>query len=443
MNAETSLTAPRAKRPIWHDRAAWMRHADICAGLTAAALPWSTSLVAIFAVLFALALIPTFDIKAFGRMFRRPVAFLPLGLFALAVVGTLWASDIAWSARLRGVSPAAKLLVLPLLLYHFERSSRGVFVLAAFFVSCAVLMLLSWLEFLDPRFVLNPAKALGVPVKNYIAQSQEFALCAFAGAGVAILLLRDRRKLLGTAMMVLAAAFLTNMLFIVSSRTVLVCIPVLLVLLATFMLKQFGAKAVAALLAGFVAIAALAWIASPSLQTRATSGFEEYQSYEEHNAPTSAGKRLEFWRKSINFIERSPLWGHGTGATKTLFERDAVGKTGASAEIIDNPHNQTLNVAVQWGLLGVLVLYGMWLAHFLLFRKDTYTVAGWIGLVAVVENVVSSLFNSHIFDFTEGWAYVLAVAVAGGMILQRRNEVDSGPAVGRADIASMTQAGMT
>src|SRR5207249_528145 len=34
-----------------------------------------------------------------------------------------------------------------------------------------------------------------------------------------------------------------------------------------------------------------------------------------------------------------------------------------------------------------------------------------IGLIVVVQNVVSSLFNSHLFDFTEGWAYVWGVGV--------------------------------
>ena len=36
----------------------------------------------------------------------------------------------------------------------------------------------------------------------------------------------------------------------------------------------------------------------------------------------------------------------------------------------------------------------------------------------VVQNVVSSLFNSHLFDFTQGWAYVIGVGIAGGMVLR-------------------------
>jgi len=37
-----------------------------------------------------------------------------------------------------------------------------------------------------------------------------------------------------------------------------------------------------------------------------------------------------------------------------------------------------------------------------------------------VQNIFTSLFNSHLFDFHEGWMYVLGVGVAGGMTLRAR-----------------------
>jgi hypothetical protein len=46
----------------------------------------------------------------------------------------------------------------------------------------------------------------------------------------------------------------------------------------------------------------------------------------------------------------------------------------------------------------------------------------WIGLLVVVQNIFTSLFNSHLFDFHEGWMYVLGVGVAGGMTLAARSE---------------------
>jgi O-antigen ligase len=95
-----------------------------------------------------------------------------------------------------------------------------------------------------------------------------------------------------------------------------------------------------------------------------------------------------------------------------------VGRTGASSVATVNPHNQIFAVAIQLGLLGAAVLVAMWAAHFPLFCGCGQ--AAWIGMVVVVENVVSSLVNSDLFDFSQGWLYVFGVGVAGGIRLRER-----------------------
>lgn len=68
----------------------------------------------------------------------------------------------------------------------------------------------------------------------------------------------------------------------------------------------------------------------------------------------------------------------------------------------------------------------MWWCHLLLFRGDGLVAS--IGLLMVVQNIVTSLFNSHLFDFHEGWMYVLGVGVAGGMTLAaKRHHAPAGP----------------
>jgi len=77
-----------------------------------------------------------------------------------------------------------------------------------------------------------------------------------------------------------------------------------------------------------------------------------------------------------------------------------------------------LAVAIQIGLVGAAVLWAMWIAHLLLFHGSG--LVEWVGLVIVVQNIVGSLFNSHLFDFDQGWVYVLGVGIAGGMTLKKR-----------------------
>jgi O-antigen ligase len=401
----------------WHDPAAWATAVDIFAILTAVSLPWSTTLVAIFAAALLVSMAPFLDFRAFLQSLKRPICAMPLALFALAAVGMLW-SDSPWGARLYAVGPTAKLLMLPVVLYHFERSARGVQVLIAFLVSCVLLMMMSWIVAFDPRLALKSGAYYGVSVKNYIDQSQEFALCAVVLAYPVIMLLRKKRTWLAALLIAISISFVVNMMFVVVSRTALVTMPIMLAVFAVLHLRW---RSILAIFCVTIVFAALAWSTSSHLRQTTESFLRDCWLYEEQNAPTSAGLRLEYWKKSLRFFVAAPIFGHGTGSIHGLFEEAAINQSGAAADVIGNPHNQTLNVAIQWGAIGVGVLYAMWLVHLLLFRGEG--LAAWIGLMVVVQNIFTSLFNSHIFDFNEGWMYVLGVAIAGGMALRESRRV--------------------
>jgi O-antigen ligase len=45
----------------------------------------------------------------------------------------------------------------------------------------------------------------------------------------------------------------------------------------------------------------------------------------------------------------------------------------------------------------------------------------------VIENVISSLSSSHLFDFVHGWLYVLGVGIVGGMINCDRSSINAPP----------------
>jgi O-antigen ligase len=408
----------------WRDPAARILNLDLLAVLLAILLPWTTSGVAILGAVWCIALLPTLDLRALFRFLRQPVAWLPIALCALAIVGTLW-SDAEWGARGYALTPLGKMLVLPLLLYHFQRTTRGLWVFVAFLASCTLLMAMSWLVTFFPGLTLRPEASYGVPVKNYIAQSQEFALCAVALAYPVITLLRAGKKWPAIILVAIALLFVINMVFVTVSRTAMVTIPVMLAVFALLHLKW---RTNLVIFLAAIVLAGLAWASSPRLQTTTETFFKDYDLYKQLDEPTSIGIRLEFLKKSLRFFAEAPVIGHGTGSTRGLFKKAASDHIGdqyavgdkifASAQVIGNPHNQTLNVAVQWGIVGVIVLYAMWLYHLLLFRGED--LVAWIGLTVVVQNFSTSLFNSHLFDFHEGWMYVLGVGVAGGMVLGAR-----------------------
>ena len=397
-------------------RATWIALADAAAILLALSLPWSTTLVAVLAVLMLIVLVPFLDVEALLQSSRRPASVVAIALFVLAVVGTLW-SPAPWAERFHGIGPVLKLLMLPLLFYHFERSERGRWIFIAFLVSCVLLSVMSWIVAFHPDLSLKPRfnAAHGIFVKDYIDQSQEFTLCVMALAYPIIALVRARKVRLALPLCAIALTLLANMMFVIVSRTALVTMPIMA---AVFGLLHLRWRTNLMILAASIAVVAAAWAVSPQFDVALERFSQDYRFYKK-GIPSSTAERLEYWTNALTFLADAPLIGNGTGSTKQLYEQAARSpEWGVGIRVFPNPHNQTLAVAIQWGVLGIAALYAMWLVHLLMFRGDGF--ANWIGLLVVVQNIFTSLFNSHIFDFHEGWMYVLGVGVAGGMVLKAR-----------------------
>lgn len=385
--------------------------------IAAAALPWSTSVASSCGLAFLIGFLTTVKPAEFVRSLKHPASLVTLVLCLVALLGVLWAVEISWPERLRGLTPMGKFLGIPIFIYYFSQSDRGRYVFLAFVASCSVLMLYSWVVLFWPGLSIHyKSDQPGVPVKNYIDQSQGFVFCAFALAAVAVETWHRRQHAIAVSAAIIAAALLANLAFVNVSRTALVYSPVLAVLFAYRYIerRQFWI-ACPALLAALACL----WAISPNLQHKVSAAFTEYRTPNTERGSTSVGQRLELWNKSIEFFKAAPIIGHGTGTTKTLFVRAFSGQTSLPTGVMGNPHNQTLFFAIQWGLVGVLALYAMWIVHLLTFRGEG--LIAWIGLVAVVQNVLSSLFNSHLSDFYQGWLYVLAVGIAAGTISKAAN----------------------
>jgi O-antigen ligase len=356
--------------------------------------------------------VPTIDVAALRREVLSAAGGLPLLLWALGAIGMLWA-DVSWSERIGGLSGFHKLLIVPLLLAQFRRSGQAKWAFLGFLVSAAVLLVVSWVLVLAPDLTWRGRWNPGVPVKDYIFQSAIFAACGFALIGLAAELWRSRARL-ALVLVLAAAAFIANILYVVTARTTLV---VMAVLLPLFGLRQFGWKgALGAILMGS-ALAGVAWASSPYLRWRVSLAIEQVRTFGNADVNTPVGLRLEYWKRSSAFIAEAPVIGHGTGTISKLFLREMTPGS-ISALLTDNPHSQILTVMIQLGLIGALALVAMWIAHLALFCDRT--LVAWFGLVVVVQNVVGSVFNSYLFDFSQGWFYVVGVGICGGMVLHGR-----------------------
>jgi O-antigen ligase len=400
---------------VRYDRAQWRPVADWLAVAIAVAIPWSTSLAYILIGVWLIVLIPATEPEEWRDVLKHPAAWLPVALPALAFVGMAWATGVGWSDRIDGFASFAKLLAIPALMVQFRKSQRAQWVLIAFLVSCSLVLLVSWIMvFTGMKPITKGATSYGVPVRDYIVQSQEFILCAVGLIYLVYMRLRERRFGLALALAALAVLFLVNVTLVAPSRTGLVTVPVLLVILVVA-LCRWQVSIVAACL--IVAAAAAAFVYSPKIQGRLVAIVTEVQQSRTQQTTTSAGARYDFWTTGIGIVARAPVIGHGTGSVHDTFIRVAA-ERGSRKPATTNPHNQTLTVAIQLGFAGTLLLFAIWLSHALLFRGGG--LAEWVGLAVVAQNVIGSLFNNHLFDFTQAWIYMFGVGVAGGMVLSQR-----------------------
>jgi O-antigen ligase len=396
------------------DRGFLQRLADWLAVGVALALPWSTSATSIFIVAWLLAVLPTLDMAAIRRELATPAGGLPVLLWCFGLIGMLWA-DVDWVARYRGLDSFNRLLLLPLLLAQFRRSENGIRVICGFLVSEATVLVVSYILILTPGLTWR-GHVTGVPVHDDIYQGSAFLVCAFGALGYAAYQGRKSRTT-ALAFVAIAALFIANFAFAVVSRIALLAALVLILVLGW---RLFRWRGIFAACIAAIAIGGALWTATPSLRARVHASFDEIQQYRAKNEITSIGLHAAFFQESLEIMASAPLLGHGTGTIAEEFRRVTAGGSGAGAVAADNPHNQTFAVAIQIGIVGALVLWAMWIAHILLFRGEG--LAAWIGPVVVVENIVSSMAHSHLFDFTNGWLYVFGVGVLGGMAQRERGE---------------------
>lgn len=365
-------------------------------------------------MLWLFAALPSLDLAAIKRELLTPAGGLPVVLWGLATLGLFWA-DVSWTERLGGYSAFHRLLAIPLLLAQFRRSEHGMRVLLGFFASVAGVLLLSWVLVLFPGLPWRSGE-YGVPVKDYILQSGNFLICTFVLLELAIDDSRVGRWRSVAVLVALAVVFVADIVFVATGRTALLVAPVLALLLGW---RQFRWKGLvgAALLCCIVG--GTAALESPYLKSRLATSVDEVQAFQKSDALNSTSAHLQFLKESLSFVASAPIIGHGTGSIAAQFRKSAAGKTGAAGIASVNPHDQILAIGIQLGIVGIAVLIAMWLAHLMLFRGIGLT--AWIGLVVVVQNVVSSLVNSHLFDFTQAWIYIFGVGVAGGMALRERD----------------------
>jgi O-antigen ligase len=227
------------------------------------------------------------------------------------------------------------------------------------------------------------------------------------------------RRFFATAWSLACLLALINVVLMVQGRTGYV-------VLAAFIALIFGMRAgwkgimVACLVVSFSAFAIYEFSNSTRQRVNLTlNELSQWQSDKPVTDGNSIGYRMEFFTNSLALIDKRPLLGSGLGSFPAEYKQHVEG-TGRNPT--ENPHNDTLLLAVQAGIPSVLLfLYLLIRLGFaarnsvsLQLRVLAPALALWIG--------VGGIFNALLIDHAESLLFALFLGLIAAGTLHAKNE---------------------
>ncbi|WP_423371348.1 O-antigen ligase family protein [Burkholderia sp. LMG 32019] len=382
-------------------------------------VPVSTALTNVFCGLFAAALVisPEFwrDLRSFVTDQASLAALLILAALAVSVAYTVAPHDKAWN----WVAKYDKLLLLPFAVLAFRHSNWAPIVQRCWFGTLCVILLLSTTNYLGLT-AIGPAHATQLPLsrawvfKNHIAAGMFGALLFYQAADLA---LSARTTLSRVACAAIAAWSLVNVFVMLQGRTgqVIALLLIFVVAVRFVLLLRRRSALRAGLVAGVFVLAGIALVVAACTvhNGRLVKVVSEVQQYRQSDAATSTGLRLEWYKKGLELYRQRPVIGYGAGGLEFEFEKLTAGKTAAEGQLTSNPHNEYLLMAVQLGMLGLLLFINLIVqiarGSRALDPRSRHLLLAWLAIFAI-----GSLANSLLLDFAEGHLIVLLAGILLG-----------------------------
>ncbi len=368
----------------------------------AASIPVSTALDNVLLVVTLAAWALSGRIVETLRFTLRYKALLcPIILFGLLALGTLYGASPLREANSH-LWKYADLLFIPIFALAFRHPDTRIKALHAFAITLAVIVVLSCLLRVGimPKLPFFVSDGIAPTVfKLKVTHSILVAFSAFLFAWLGSNAANPRLRLMWYAFALLAAI---NVLFVVKGATGYVILAALFLLWGGERISRRNALRAILLMAGIAT--ALILIPGP-FQDRVFLTHTEIQNWHPDSpatVSTSAGLRLEFYKNTLDIIAAHPLTGVGTGGFPQAYARQVKD---SGRFLTHNPHNEFLNVAVQIGFMGMLILIAMFWLQWRNAPKLPTPMEQSLARALVLTLVAGCMVNSLLLDHAEGLFY--------------------------------------
>lgn len=366
---------------------------------TAFALPISTVLTQIF--FFSTILCGVFSAnwqKAIFQIKHNRVMLMFLVFFAMFLLGLFYTSA-SFSDAMHTLGKYEKFFFAIFLFPILADSKVRKYAIYTFLSAVMITLVLSFLKFFaNVGFLDKPAIDSGV-FKDYIATG---FLMAFSAYCFGMLWFNEVKPRWLFAVLFLLCIF--DVFFISQGRTAYVVSSALLFLLFWQHLKWKGIV-YAALISLLLMAGAMHF--SHNFQDRIQRISGDISHFQKGDVNTSVGLRTEFVKNSLKLVATHPWFGTGTGSFKSDYAKIGMDPQLATS----NPHNEYMNIAVQFGLFGVIILFLLFYCHWRYSYKLPRDMR-YFAQAVLLSIAIGCCANSWLMDFFQGYFYVYFTALA-------------------------------
>ena len=336
------------------------------------------------------------------------VLLISTALFLLLALGATY-GEASRQDALSYLNKYADLLYIPVLMIIFRAGETRTYALRALACSLAIIILLSYvISFgLLPKlpFISGTIDSPTV-FKLKLTHNLLVAFGAFLFVWLGRSTANQHLRMIWYGFALLAV---WNVMLMVQGATGYLVLGALALLLGW---QYLGWRGIAgAMLAVTVVLATILSIPNP-FQQRVITVQRELQNWNPGEiAETSTGLRLEFYQNSLAIVARHPLAGVGTGGFPAAYARQVQGTGKVETR---NPHNEFLHLAIQVGVIGVILLAGLLLSQWQLASRMHSTMDRGLARGLVLTMVIGCMLNSLLLDHTEGLFYAWLTGVLYG-----------------------------
>lgn len=356
----------------------------------------STALAIILSVLLGLLWLITAQFQLLPQVLKScPVATWAVLLYLCFIAGLCYgdAPSVEAYSMLRKYR---ELLFIPLLSCFFTNERYRLLAWKAFIIGSVLTLLISYLMDFG---IMDLFRHKTYTLKSRITHSIFIAFFMFFCAHKAF---DDRKHMHWFLLLFIFGIY--NLFFVVDGRTGQL---VFVLLVPLFAVQRLGKKELLFVTAIF-AVFLLLYVNFSDKSARIYEGVTETQDYLHHThkiTPTSMGIRYTFWENSMKLVSEKPWLGHGTGSFGGEYRRLTDTK-----EDINNPHNEFLLIAVQFGIFGFVVHSGFLFCQYYCSRRLPDS-EKWLAQGLLLTLFITSLLNSPILDHAEGHWFTVMIAL--------------------------------